>query len=396
MNSTDALDRTTVWMVGTDPQGAGGIASVLKAYQTAGLGRAQSPRVRFWPTHFEGRPVRGALAWFSACLIVIVLAALAKLQRRTLIVHAHSASRGSFLRKSLLLAVARAVGVRTVLHLHGGGFQAFVERQCGPLGRAWVRFSLREAALVITLSQRWRAYVESLAPQANVAVLANPIVIGRVSLRHPEPGRLLFLGRIDRRKGVYDLIDALAGGSRAGDEGATAQLSNVRLVVAGDGDSADLQAYAQRAGVARQVEILGWIGPQERARQLARAELFVLPSHHEGLPMAMLEAMAAGVPVLASAVGGIPDLVSHQVEGWLVPPQSVAMLRAALIALLANPRLQQQMVEAARARIRAECESGQVLERLNQLWLALVAAPFIGAGSAAPSTSNPIVSKGSL
>jgi glycosyltransferase involved in cell wall biosynthesis len=376
---TKPHQQLAVMMMGTDPQGAGGIASVLKAYALAGLFDPPQSTVTCVTTHRAGPPWRVVLLWLKAMLTLVI----ARTRGQATIVHAHSASRGSFLRKSILLWMARRLGSHTVFHLHGGGFQAFVEHQTGPLGRRWVKHTLSHVSLILTLSERWRDYIRTIAPNTRVEILPNPVALEVSPLREPEPGRILFLGRIDPRKGIYDLVDAIAAIGAAQAEGRLESLPTLRLVVGGDGDSGALADYASRAGVGAQLELLGWIGPDERARQLTRAASFILPSHHEGLPMSMLEAMAARVPIIVSSVGGIPDLVTHGVHGLIVPPGDIKALADAISILIANAELQETLARAARTRIRAECATDLVLARLRLLWQTLNAE----------ASPNPIVKK---
>ena len=355
-----------ILMMGTDPRGAGGIASVLSAYQQAGLfenADASLFAVTYVTTHREAPPWRIGLLWVTAVGALI----MARIRRPIQIVHVHSASRGSFLRKSVLLWLARGLGCRTVFHLHGGGFQTFVEQQLGPLGRWWVRQTLTHVTLVLALSERWRDYILTLAPATRIEILPNPVAIESAPIRRPEPGRILFLGRLDPRKGVYDLVTAIATVQRTLPAGSP----ELRLVVAGDGDGAALAEFANRAGIGRQLERLGWISPVERNQQLARASLFVLPSHHEGLPMSMLEAMSARVPIIVSSVGGIPDMVTHGVHGLVVPPGDIEALGAALLQLVFNRPLQEALASAARERIGSECATEIVMSRLHSLWQSL-------------------------
>jgi glycosyltransferase involved in cell wall biosynthesis len=172
---------------------------------------------------------------------------------------------------------------------------------------------------------------------------------------------------LDPRKGVYDLVTAIAAAQRTLPAGSP----ELRLVVAGDGDGPALAEFADRAGVGRQLERLGWISPVERNQQLARASLFVLPSHHEGLPMSMLEAMSARVPIIVSSVGGIPDMVTHGVHGLVVPPGDIDALGAALVQLVFNRPLQEALSSAARERIGSECATEIVMSRLHSLWQSL-------------------------
>jgi glycosyltransferase involved in cell wall biosynthesis len=129
----------------------------------------------------------------------------------------------------------------------------------------------------------------------------------------PEPGRVLFLGRLEAAKGVFELLGA--GALLA------PRFPALRLVFGGEGDAGALRKRAAELGIGERIELPGWVGPDERDEQLARASVFCLPSHAEGLPMSMLEAMAAGRAVVASSVGGIPETIVDGDNGLLAPPR---------------------------------------------------------------------------
>jgi glycosyltransferase involved in cell wall biosynthesis len=354
-------------MLGTAPQTRGGVSAVLAAYRAAGL-------FERWPidyvaTHCEGGAAAKLLA---AARGLRRFLALLSAHRRVL-VHVHCASRASFWRKAVFMAIAHAARCPVILHLHGGGFARFYEEECGPLGRWLVRRLLARAACVIALSERWRSWLARLGATTNLVCLPNPVELpSAVAPRGPR-NVVLFLGRIEPAKGIHELLDAFAG-LRAG-------MPDALLVCAGEGDIEAAMRHAQRLGLADSVRFPGWIDGAEKRAWLARAALFVLPSHAEGLPMSLLEAMAAGLPVVASAVGGVPDVVHDGVNGFLVAPgDRVALLRA-LAKVLRDPQLGASLGAAGRAAVRARHAPGEVLAQLDRIYAGFVLA---GAASAAP------------
>jgi glycosyltransferase involved in cell wall biosynthesis len=124
-------------------------------------------------------------------------------------------------------------------------------------------------------------------------------------------------------------------------------------------------------GIAENVTLLGWIGARRREELLARATVFVLPSHAEGLPVSMLEAMAAGCPVIATAVGGIPDVISDGFNGLLIPPRDPAALARAMERLLTDPPLAFAMGRAARATIASRFTPDRAVERVGRIYSGL-------------------------
>jgi glycosyltransferase involved in cell wall biosynthesis len=125
-----------------------------------------------------------------------------------------------------------------------------------------------------------------------------------------------------------------------------------KLVIVGDGEQGARVAAAVRArGLTSHVELAGSLPRPSAMARLAEADVFCLPSIYEGLPLAILEAMAAGLPVVATAVSGNPEAVEDGTTGVLVRPESADALAETLIALLADPERRRRMGEAARARV---------------------------------------------
>jgi glycosyltransferase involved in cell wall biosynthesis len=286
---------------------------------------------------------------------------------RPAIVHAHSASRASFVRKSLLLLVARVAGCKTIFHLHGGGFRQFATADSGALMRRWIRHTLERSSLVIALSDGWAQFVRGFAPRARVAVVPNAVALPALAPCAEQPGRILFLGRIEQAKGIDELLAAAAA--------LAPRVPGLRLVLGGQGDLARVRARAAELGIAARVELPGWLGPRERDAELARAAVFCLPSHAEGLPMAMLEAMAAGKAVVATSVGAIPEVVTDGGNGLLVPAGDAAALAAALERVLADDALRARLGRRARACVEERYSGAVVGARLAAIWHELAGAP---------------------
>ncbi len=232
--------------------------------------------------------------------------------------HINMTTRGSALRKAILLVLARALGMPSVLHLHGADFFEFHAGLPSP-GRFMLRAAAASATYVVVIGQRTRqCLIEELRlPADRVRVVMNgvPAVpaaeVARPRLRD-DPVRLLFLGRIGARKGVPELVRALSAPLMAA--------RTWRAKIAGDGDGTPLATSLARAGLAGRVDTPGWLDATRTARALAGADILVLPSHHEVMPMAILEAMAHGLAIVATPVGSIPEILRDGENARLVPP----------------------------------------------------------------------------
>jgi glycosyltransferase involved in cell wall biosynthesis len=318
--------------------------------------------VRYVATHREGSKAvkaKGAVAGFWHTL-------LACFSQHPAVVHVHAASRASFVRKSIVLLIARLAGCKTIFHLHGGGFRQFATVEAGSLMRRWIRHTLEASSVVITLSNGWAGFVRGYAPRARVSVVPNSVPLPDPASRQsasesaPEPGRILFLGRLEAAKGVFELLGA---GARL-----AAAYPALRLVFGGEGDAAALRRKADELGIGGRIECLGWVGPAERDAQLARASVFCLPSHAEGLPMAMLEAMAAGTAVVASSVGGIPETIVDGDNGLLAPPRDEEALASKLAQVLGDETLRARLARNARVTIEQHYSTEVVCGQLSALY----------------------------
>jgi glycosyltransferase involved in cell wall biosynthesis len=277
------------------------------------------------------------------------------------IVHVHTASRASFVRKSLLLAIARLFGCKTIFHLHGAEFQQFSRDEAGPIMRWWIRRTLEKSSKVIALSDSWAEYLLKYAPLASIEVVSNSVKVVPLPA-HPSENskRILFLGRADKRKGIYELLSAIAITKLL--------IPEIKLAIGGDGDLEAIKAEIVRLGIEKNVEILGWVNQEKKLEELAHAGVFTLPSYDEGLPMSMLEAMAAGKAVLVTPVGGIPEAIQHGINGLLVPVGDAKALSEALVVLISNQELRQQLGQKALKTVKERFSTDVVLEKLSSLY----------------------------
>jgi glycosyltransferase involved in cell wall biosynthesis len=174
-----------------------------------------------------------------------------------------------------------------------------------------------------------------------VVVLPNPVRVPNEIPDRTKHGVVQFvhLGRLGERKGSYDLVNAFLGLPEGLRNGA-------RLVLAGDGDIEGVRRLAAPAG--DRIVVHSWVDARERDRLLAESDVFALPSRAEGVPMALLEAMANGLPSITSPVGGIPDVFRDCIDGLLVKPGDVDQIRVAMANLITDDTLREAAGRSAR------------------------------------------------
>jgi glycosyltransferase involved in cell wall biosynthesis len=188
--------------------------------------------------------------------------------------------------------------------------------------------------------------------------------------REPRPARILTVGRLDRIKGQGVVLEAMAALGRAG--------VPAELIVVGDGPRRGaLEAVSRGLGLERRVRWCGAIGQDSIRKYYAEADVFCLASFAEGVPVVLMEAMATELPVVATRITGVPELVDHGVNGLLVRPGRADQLAAALEELIADPELGRRMGRAGREKVAAEYDlrkSGRELDRLFRGELSPVSA----------------------
>lgn len=289
--------------------------------------------------------------WTKAFTFAQSLAKLTlELGRHPDVVHIHFASGASNIRKIILARIALARGASVIMHAHGGNYQKHWASM-SPTARSVTLNTLLRVQRLVVLGEAWKAFFESIGvPKHRIVVLPNPVVLPDKVPERPLGGkvRLVYFGLISRRKGVFDLVEAVAQLSPE-------CRSRVEFVLAGNGEVVQLREHATSLGVQDLVEIREWVDPAERDRLLAGAHAFVLPSHTEGLPMSLLEAMAWGLPPISTPVGSIPEYVVNDANGLLVAPGDVSQLAAAIEKVVSQEESRVQMGRLARATVEPLC-----------------------------------------
>lgn len=239
--------------------------------------------------------------------------------------HINTAEKGSTFRKNFYLKKIKRAGKKAIVHIHGAEYLAFYD--ClGSRGKGIVDGFFHRADLVLALSESWRRELESRLHIDTCRALNNGVdpdeFAGADTDVWEHRNHFLMLGRLGVRKGVYDLIGAM--------ELALGENPELRLCLAGDGEVEKVRALVKEKGLEKQIAVPGWAGREEKVALLKEAGTVVLPSYYEGLPMAILEGMAAGKAVISTTAGAIPEVVGEE-NGILIKPGDVAALAQALL-----------------------------------------------------------------
>jgi glycosyltransferase involved in cell wall biosynthesis len=345
--------KKSIVLIGPKPNSRGGIASVIAAYFNTGLSK-KWPMV-FLPTYLEG----GKLAKFNCAVTALVRFAGFLLQNKAALLHVHVASHNSFWRKAMFMQLAFLTRCPVLLHLHSGGFPVFYQNECGRFRKFLIRYYLGRVSALIVLTESWQSAYAQFKPK-RIIVLPNFVELTAVN-RAPTQPTLVFLGRLTREKGFFDLLQAVS---------LLKQLHPSLIVRAGgEGSTPEVASLVCALNIEKHISLEGWVEGPQKQELLCCATVFVLPSYVEAMPMGILEAMACGLPVIASRVGGIPDMIEHNVNGVLVDAGKPAELAEQIDRLLADDALREKLAKVGRQTVIDRYSVDAVVPVLKKLYL---------------------------
>ena len=311
-----------VLFLGVSMKTKGGMTAVLVSYNK------YIENMRFVPTWKLGNKlIKG---WYALQALVRTWCIL-KFDKRVEIVHIHGAANASFDRCRMFIKLAKRFGKKVILHEHAADF---VEYYDGAVNKDMITESLRMCDALIVLSQSWKDYFTSIGMDRDRIYVLNNIVSPPVSIsneqrKEGEKLHLMYMGEISKRKGGFDLLKAIADDREYFKD-------KLVLRMGGNEVDGDINAYIRDNGLGGFVKYEGWIAGQKKIDCLNWEDIYILPSYNEGLPIAILEAMAYSHPVISTPVGGIPEVIKNSMNGKLVKPGDVKGIADAIKYYIEN------------------------------------------------------------
>ena len=235
------------------------------------------------------------------------------------IVHIHTSSYNSFKRSSYWVRIAKLLKKKVVLHIHGGAFKAYYETKPG-----WISSILNKADHIICLTESWKEFYSQITHDVHISVVENVISPPEISIKDDEKSKLhaLFLGLITETKGVFDLLEVISNNS-------TLLRGKFMLHIGGNGQIEKLLKIIKDNSIEDIVQYEGWVAGDRKNDLMNICDIFILPSYAEGLPVSIIEALSYGQYVIASNVGGIPEILPEQF-GMLIEPGNKPDIKAAI------------------------------------------------------------------
>ena len=368
----DDADTGTVLIV--TPGGlehGGGIGRQMGYFLQACQMTHQGPRYRIvdsrGPWYIGASPlhIAGAIIYFGRAALIMLWTRVSS----PCVAHVNITGRGSTIRKVILSALARAIGLRYVLHLHDYDYAEYY-RSRGTFFRGLIATMFRNAEAVVVLGRRDLDVVsQSLQLRRDrMIVLHNAVPDPLPNLnRTPcsrKPCHLLFLGYLSARKGVPNLLRALAS--------PTMKRRRWRATVAGGGPIEEFRKLADDLGILNRLCFPGWLDQVGVSALCADADVLVLPSHAEGLAMSVLEGLSHGLAVITTPVGAHSEVIEPDVSGILVPPGDISALADALVSVIEDETLRYRLSRGARERFLEGFDVRRYAVRLGQLHAGLL------------------------
>lgn len=346
-----------VIVVGPGPGEPGGVGQVMSTLQNE-LDSQPAPQVMYLSTTNRGKS--GVLRSIFVSLKLSYSLLSAKVERKHVLVHLNVASRGSTIRKIVFALICTVLEVPYVCHLHGAKYRSYYSSS-GKVMQRVIRSFFQNAKGVIVLGASWADFLTEY-----IGVECGKIFIvpnGTRDIRTEEAQnprtikRIVFTGRLGARKGIPELLTAAQNlGERRRD---------FEIVLAGDCADDDLNSQARRTS---QVTLTGWMNRAQIVRLLNDSDIFVLPSHDEGLPISLLEAMCVGLACVTTPVGAIPEAIESGRSGILIEAGAPKELEEAIAQLIENPGLTSRLGMAARATWEAKFTASAMSKGILTAW----------------------------
>ena len=287
------------------------------------------------------------------------------------IVHINSSyDTKGIVRDLFFIIVSWWVGRKIILQIHSE-----IDFNKYPKTIKWIArhvFPLSNKILVFSKNDMKK--IEMLAPKEKIEILQNAVKVDdftskdksfKKDLSIPEHGEvILFLSRLIKEKGVYDLIESITT--------VVKNYKNVYFIIAGEGPERNrMEMICKEKGIEKEVRFTGHINNKNLLKAYSCADIFVLPTYSEAMPMVILEALAAGLPIITTPIGAIPDIIKDGINGFLIEPNSPKQLAEKILLLLHNKETKKRIGEANIQLAREEYDVKVILNKLEQLYLSI-------------------------
>ena len=323
--------KPNILIVSTAPGGKGGVSSVVAMHSKSISNQCSIHHIY---SHTPGSMLRKFIVMFKGLLICPWVI----LRNNIDLVHIHGSAHSSFPRKAFFMLIAKLTGRKVIYHMHSSAADQYFSSR--PEIRArFRRWLMDQYDAMIVLSEYWKSALQEKTKTDIITVFNS---VEKHTLPSPDKTDkfiVFSIGIVGHRKGTYDILKIAKNLSHHKD---------IEFRIAGGGPDFDkLKQLCADEKLDDMITWLGWIGPEERDKEMANADIFLLPSYHEGMPMAILEGMCADLPIISTPVGGIPDCIVEGKTGFLVNPGEINDFANRILQLKNNPELLSAIAKAS-------------------------------------------------
>ena len=312
---------------------------------------------------------KGSWGFFLRCInraLTLVVWFFMLVVKRPDIVHVHTNSGTGFYARGLMTLWAKKFGAKAILHMHGAEFKEFYNAM-EPQKKERTKFYLKANSCLVVLSKEWRDFFVSIgiAPD-KIVIMTNSVFMPELSEKKTKDKlTALYLSRIEKRKGVFELIDAIDSNSGLKEK--------FRFVIAGPKTDSyeEINQRVKSWGLSDYVEMPGPLVGVDKHVAYSNADVYLLQSFAEGMPIGLLEAMSYGLVCISTPVGGIPDVIQDRQNGLLIEQGNSKALADTLNLLADDSDLRGVLGKQARKTIEERYNWDARASDLSELYLEL-------------------------
>ncbi len=350
-------NKIKILMFGPDLKATGGITAVVNNWIDAGL--KQFVILKYVSTIDFNGPRQYFLKLRNGINSYFKYIALSSSEYD--LVHIHLAHGMSFYRKLVIVLIGKIKRDKIIVHLHGSDFEIFYLNG-SIIRKKLITWMFNHVDALIMLSKKWETFAQNICNNKNIYILYNGADPEKFKpqVNTQDKINILFMGELGSRKGTYDLIDAFIPIYN--------KFNSAYLILGGDGEIEKAKKIIQGKGLEDRVLLRGWLSGEDKINAFKEAHIYVLPSYNEGLPVSILEAMAANLPIVSTPVGGIPEVVIDGVNGFLIQPGDIKSLSMCIDKLCENTELRNEMGKASLKIVDEKYKLVKIVQDLNKLY----------------------------
>lgn len=293
--------KLNVLMVGVDEGRIGGMWSVAETY-IKDESYNKFVNLKYVATSTGGSKFKRAIKMISGYLKIVAY----MLRRNIDIVHIHMAEKGSVYRKGFVIKLAKLFKIKTVVQMHAGPIMSWYNT-LGDRQKTRVKEILNSPDKLLVLGNYWKEQLCEIVPNNKIEVLYNGTDCALDNRYNVNGNYITFMGMITKRKGAYDLINAVKLIDK--------DLPNyIKIILCGFDEENKAKEYARGLNLIHQILFPGWIDREKKNEILLNSCICVLPSYFEGLSMTVIESIAYGVPIVATNISTMPEIIGDEIH----------------------------------------------------------------------------------